>query len=182
MKKSNTRPPVFLVSMILVYLVLLTSALSSGLYARYTATNAHADGARVSGFAFVAESTSYIELIDLGEISNPGDRIEYRFRVANYDGASICEVAQSYTVTVYVEGNMPLTCTLTKNGTASDALQTFSGDKRTLLLEGTFLPAQAEEDSYTLTVEWPADRKDAELANGMAIGKITVTLVSQQTN
>lgn len=182
MKRSNKRPPLLVICAVLTYLVILTSSLSSGLYARYTSSDFDMDSARVARFEFCAESTSAVELIDLSDISTPGDSVTYQFKVANNNGASVCEVVQRYTVTVKVDGNMPLVCTLTQNGSAADSLETFSGSKRTLNVEGDLLAGEADEDTFSLTVEWPKDMNSADFANGMALGKITLTVVSQQTD
>ena len=165
---------------VLMYLVILTSSLSSGLYARYTSKGSGTDNARVARFEFVTESTSAVEVIDIGDISSPGDSVTYQFKVANNNGSSVCEVAQRYTVSIKVDGNMPLACELSQGGGASDNLETFSGSKRTLIIEGELLAGEVDEDTFSLTVKWPEDQNSADLANGMALGKITLTVTSQQ--
>lgn len=186
MNQSNKRPIVFVIGAVLLYMVLLTSAMSLGLQARYMSSSAGEDSARVARFEFVTASTSDVEVMDISEISAPGESVVYQFEVANHGETGVCEVAQRYTVTVQVDGNMPLICTLTKNeGEQATSMQIFSVENQTLSLGGEFSASVTGRDVYSLMVEWPQEYNGvkyngAEYANGLALGKVTVTVVSQQ--
>lgn len=182
MRKMNKKPPVFVISAVLLYLVLFTTTMTFGLYARYTATGSGSDGARVAKFEFVSKDADpEITLIDVSEISAPGDRMEYSFTVANFDGDLVCEVAQEYTIKVQADGNMPLVCTLTRKEGMSYTLETYKSEY-SLSLSDALSPSEKQEHEYTLIVEWPSTENSADLANGMALGKITLTITSQQTD
>ena len=162
-------------------MVMVSTFFTSGIFAKYTAEDGGDDSAAAAQFVFHTERTTGVELIDISTIRNPGDKVEYEFKVSNSDGARVCEVAQTYTVNVHVEGNMPIKCTLEKNGGASDTLNTYTDPSDRDVSLGAELVAKTEQnDIYLLSVEWPSDAKDDSYANGMAIGRVTLTVTSAQ--
>ena len=180
MKQSNTRRPVLFYAGILLFFVMLTSSITSGLYARYAAHTTGNDTARVAKFVFNTVDENLTELIDLSSVQNPGDSATYTFKVTNTDGISVCEVAQGYTVTVEITGNMPLLCTLTKNGVESDSLNTALFPDRTLTLSGELIAGSEDGDQFALTVTWPSEFNDASLSGGAALSAVSLHVVSEQ--
>ena len=180
MKQSNTRRPILFYAGLLLTLVLITSVITSGLYARYVATATGSDATRVAKYVFESVDENATALLDISGVECPGDSVTYEFTVTNTDGTAVCEVSQSYTVTVTVDGTMPLSCMLQKNGTVTDSLNTTESSDRTLTLSGELAAGSEEADSYTLTVTWPKEANDASYANGAAIGSVVLALASQQ--
>ncbi|MBQ8566684.1 MAG: hypothetical protein IJ445_03770 [Clostridia bacterium] len=160
-------------------LVIVTTHLSSGILARYTTEKGGDDSANVARFVFDTQGVSAAEL-DISSIKKPGDNIEYTFKVCNKDGVNVCEIAQEYTVNVTVYGNMPFVCTLTDGSNIASLDNTPPILTYSASLTGELAAGVEEEDTFTLRVEWPSDENGAQYANGMAIGKVTITVTSVQ--
>ena len=97
MKRENNRTNWILrLACVLFCLTMLTTCLTGGLFARYTATFEGSDSARVARFVFdVADKTN--RYVDLTEITEPGDSEQYVFVVTNTDG-NVSEVEQTYQI------------------------------------------------------------------------------------
>ncbi len=172
MKKLNRKTPiVFYIGVVLLCLVMVSINMTSGLYARYTSRDQSSDSARVARFVFDVKKSGTTEFIDISDIKRPGDKKVYEFVVSNGTEENCCEVAQQYTVDVAINGSMPLTYTLSKNG-AAEALAASASD---VLVAGT-----VDSDTYTLTIEWPSEMNDAIYANGTAVGEVILTITSEQ--
>lgn len=173
MKKSNTKTPIaFYIGLSVLFLVMVSFSLTSGLYARYLSRDSAENNARVAAFVFNVEKTEASSAFpDISDIQRPGDRMQYAFIITNGTGNRCSEVKQQYTVTVTVNGNMPLVCTLTQNGETAE---------HTAI--GVLEAGVADAHAYTLTVEWPSDQNDAEFANGMTVGEVILTVASEQVD
>ncbi len=165
------------VCLVLFCLVIVTTHLSSGILARYTTEKGGDDSANVARFVFITQGDEDTEL-DISSIKKPGDNVQYTFKVCNTDGVNICEVAQEYTVNVEVDGNMPFVCILTDDENSS--LLDTTASTYSASLEGELDAGVAEENEYTLSIEWPSGENSAKYANGMAIGRVTLTITSMQ--
>lgn len=172
MRQQNIKTPViFRISLVLLCVWIFSFYLTGGLYARYTSSASDSDSARVARFIFdVEKNAGSSEFIDVSEIQKPGDSIEYSFTVSNGTPDKCCEVVQNYSIKLTVEGNMPLVCTL--NGTPltdegySDALSAGVYDCK----------------EFTLKIEWPKEKNEETLSNGVAVGLLTLTITSQQAD
>ena len=165
----------------LLIAVLITTAATSGLYARFIVTGQGSDSAKTAQFVFhlQAEGASYGKSVSLEEIRYPGDTAEYFFAVSNTEGGVICEVAQDYTVEVRLSGNMPLEITLERlDGSANGGNS--ANHASTVSLGGDFNAASEQTDHYKLTVTWPKEQNDSSYANGLAFSQINLTVTSQQ--
>lgn len=139
-------------------------------------------GTAKAASAAVNLDTTTINISDLLQTLQPGDRKELKFEVHNYQNTGeMSEVAQDYSVTVQTSGNLPLTFVLNGENTdvqgklAEIGSQTGSAWKWT----GGWLPqAQSVSHRYTLTVVWPADKNDVMLAD--EIERITLTVDAVQ--
>lgn len=104
MRKSNTKTPlVFYVSLALLCFVLVTSHLTSGLYARYTATGAGSDSARVAKFEIGETFTEQSEVIEVGALK-PNGRFERSIEITNSSEVLVSCVVTAENIT----GNLPL--------------------------------------------------------------------------
>lgn len=173
MKKLNKKTPiVFYLGMMLLCLVMLSFNLTSGLYARYTTKSSASDSSRVASFVFDVSATGSAEFLDISEITKPGDNKEYTFVVSNGTVDNCCEVKQQYTVDITINGSMPLTYTLAKNGEAG-----VSASATDVLIAG-----EVDFDTYTLIIEWPPNQNDVKYANGAAVGEVILTVRSEQVD
>ena len=176
MEKMNRKTPIVVyIAAILLWLTFITSSLTAGLFARYVNISGNGDFASVAKFVFNVSDDTATHFIDLENIKKPGDKIEYRFKVTNSDSTGICEVAQRYTVDIQIDGNMPLVCTLQKNGEVATTGSSLSN-------VGEFPAGTEKTDIFILTVVWPNDMNDAMYANGAALGRIVLTIGSQQVD
>lgn len=174
MKKLNKRTPfMFYIGVGMLFLVMLSFNLTSGLYARYTSADTASDSARVASFVFDVNRTSAVKFIDISDITTPGDTKEYTFVVSNGTEGKCCEVKQQYTVSVEVNGNLtPISWTLSQNDGAAVASPVTD-----ILTAGV-----VDSDTYTLTIVWPKEENDVRYANGMAMGEVILTVTSEQVD
>lgn len=155
---------IFRIAAVLLCLTVLSVWGTSGLYARYSTSTSGSDGARVALWG----SSESIQLDSRQLPKQPGQSCTYKLTVSNQRSTGeISEVTQKYHIEVVTAGNLPLTYTLTKDGTqigtftetANHKVWTVSKD------DMVFQAGDAGESKYTMTVTWPANQVSAALAN-----------------
>lgn len=156
------------IAAVLLCLVLVSTYLLSGLYARYTTSATGTDEARVAVFGS-SESVTLDSGGGLLASMVPGNSATYKITVSNAQGDRVSEVAQSYNVEVETAGNLPLTFTLSENGkgtiaesssaSAAFSIHSFAAD------DMRFAAGAPQSKTYWLTVTWPANKNDAKYAN-----------------
>ena len=87
----------------------------------------------------------------------PGDTKSYQIQVTNNS-----EVSVSYTLTVETFGNLPLTCTLVRNGTQS------------VNSAGGVLSSEGLNDIWTLNVTWNHEDNNISYANMIDVVRVVV--------
>ena len=106
MKQANKKfPTIFYIGLTLLYLVVISSYLMGGLYAKYQTSSSSKDAAQIADFHvdIVSDINIYSELIDLGEMQ-PGDTKAFVFTVTNNS-----EIATAFHVNIVnLTGNLPL--------------------------------------------------------------------------
>lgn len=182
----RTHQILFRLAAILMILTAVSLWKVSGLYARYVTTDSGGDSARTAAFVVNVGGS---ETIDLSDITQPGDSKNYTFTVANTDGSAVSEVAESYTITVSLNGSMPVTCTLTESSETDSVLEVdatgtgYASENTGQTASGramTFAASVGETDTYTLTVEWPEDYNDVSYAE--SVSSLTVTVTAEQVD
>lgn len=146
---------------VLLLLVLISTSIVSGRYARYASAASSQDGARIAAYVFDLHDTSG-QYIDISDITKPGDSVTYSFTVTNKNDTWVSEVSENYQITMELRGSLPLSCQLSGNGetlTATGVYQVKSGT------EYNFQASTETAHSYTLTVLWPAEQNDLKYAN-----------------
>lgn len=145
---------------VLLMLVLISTSIVSGRYARYTTASSSYDGARTAAYIFEMNDTSG-QYIDISDIQKPGDSKTYTFTLTNKKNQQISEVNEKYQLTLELIGNLPLTCELSGNETlsATGVSEKISG------AEYTFEASAEHTHTYTLTVSWPDTENDLKYAN-----------------
>lgn len=112
MSKSNKKPAVFYVALLLLCLTLVSVHLSSGLYARYSTQISVSGTARVAKFSFDL-STNEVFAEQLTLTLKPGEVKNYDFTFTNSG-----ETTLKYTVEIInTTGNLPLVITEPQSGT-----------------------------------------------------------------
>lgn len=179
-KEKNSSPVVLRLAAVLMILVLLTTGVVSGRYARYVTTASHSDSARVAAFVFDVTEQGLGWQLNLDSLQKPGDQQSFSFKVTNAtEAGKISEVSIGYTVTAKAEGSIPVTITIKKadeqklvfdcTGNASDSFRGVA-----------FEAAVAEEHNYILTVEWPEEKNGIEYAEGNRALVLTVSVKGEQ--
>ena len=166
MKKFNKiTPAVFYITLVLFAVVLLTTHLSGGIYAKYTSTVEASSTARVAAYVFELTNADQTETVPVTYTAN-GDGI-YKIEVSNTDGTRICEVSQTYTVTVEnLTGNVNFTFTLYSDADCQNPI------------EGTptgTLPAGVEETDYIYLKITLPENADHSLAYEIDLLNISVS-------
>ena len=162
----------------LLCLTLLTTYWSAGLFARYTSSDAGEDSGRVAAFVFDVTDT-HNHMLALTEITQPGDSVTYKFTVSNTRNSIISKVAETYQLTLELDGSLPLECSLT----GADNAQlihagTYSGSAH------NFSTSVTESTDYTLTVTWPDepdDNKDIAFSRA-GLAHLLISISAQQAD
>ncbi len=145
MSKSKNKPNIFLrIAGVLLLLVVFTTGLASGMYARYTGSSNGSDNARVARFdvsSMLGSSATY--KIDVPAMK-PGDFSEVSLKVKNNS-----EVAVKWTIKAVNEyDNLPLEFTI--NDASADENTAFSATQA----------IKAGETEYKLKISWPEASDD----------------------
>lgn len=171
---------------VLLCLTLVSVWLMSGLYARYTTSDSASDSARVAAFVFDVSDTNNTHMIDISGIQKPGDTETYAFIVKNSNGSAISEVSETYTITVALNGSMPLTATLNKADSDLFTVSTTATGSGSNSTTGAFTPgnSSANRDTYALTVTWPSTNPYPAdtYANGTGMATVTLTVTGMQAD
>ena len=154
---------------VLLSLVMLTTGLVSGRYARYATSETGSDSARVAKFtvtqSILQGETDLTQTIPMPEIK-PGDTVVINI-VLEYD----TEVAVRSTVDVQsLYSNLPLTISVQEKGTLSSQSSNFSAEYR----PGTFTK------EYEAAITWVQGSNDVDYI-GM-VDLITITVTSEQVD
>lgn len=145
----------------LLYLVLVTSVITSVSLAKYASTGEGRAAGLVA--SFTTGTTLDLEMPVL-DMLYPGSKKEIAFVVTNFQGEQNSEVPLEYEMQVETTGNLPLKFSLagTKEEGASDTL-VGPLDNNLRAVGGHFPSAGLEgkkTHTYTLTVEWPLEQSD----------------------
>lgn len=169
----------------LIYLVLVTSVISSTTLARYAVDGSV--GAEASIAAFVT-GTAYEKDLDLGTLKGltPDDTKEIYFNVKNYSDNATCEVPVNYDIQIVTTGNLPLTFSLTEmaiTGATDESISKAVGAlDGTLCATGGKLPSARSggetSHRYKLTVNWQKSANAAEYSN--EIDHLSVKIKAEQ--
>lgn len=162
--------PFFPISLVLLCLVLITTALMNGLYARFSAEEKDASKAQAAAFVYTVSGTSSESwFLGTEDVTKPGDSKASAFTVTNTSGTTISEVSESVTMTVRINGSMPIKCTV-KDSKGNNVLTLDATEEASLPASRTsdavtMNAGTAFSENYVLTVEWPKDRNDAAYAS-----------------
>ena len=146
-KDRRNTPIVFYASLILLCLVLVSTYLTGGIFARYVVTSNGSDGSRVAVFK-LTDDYSATTIMSIPEDVYPGFSYDIKIKVKN-EG----EVTLAYSITVTkLTDNLPLTCEP---------------------VSATLAPGSGETD-VILTVKWDESVKDHNYMNKTELLQITV--------
>lgn len=170
---------------VMLCLTLISLRMVCGLYARFSARDAKADGAGTAAFVFrVGEEDCFV---DISKITKPGDRETYTFTVSNETGNAVSEVSEEYEMKIELRGSLPLVCSLTDEDDKSLVLMdadNLTEDKDVLSGSAdtvSFRASVKEKHTYTLTVAWPEEENDAVYANA-GLSDVVLGITAGQTD
>lgn len=166
-KKWNIHTFIPRLAAVLLMLVLVTTSMVTGRYARYTTSSSGSDSARVAAFkisqSVVQGETDMTATVPMPEIK-PGETVNYTV-VVNMD----TEVAVRNTITVSsLYGNLPLQFKIGESGTDGTQGGTYSQDCQ---------PGEYQK-TYEASVTWPAIENSVNYI-GM-VDLLTITVTSEQ--
>lgn len=147
-----------LLAMVLLCLTMITTHLTSGLYARYIVRGSGEDDARVAKFYVTQDATKFSENLTIS--IEPGT-LEKQIQVINDS-----EVAINYTLTI-------------RNATQNIPLLFQVGDEATELAETTvsYSMAVGETNQYTMKVIFPQENADQYIK---MVDTIEIVLIAEQ--
>ena len=153
---NNRKPHVFVLrfAAVLLVLVMLSTSMVAGRYARYVTTAMYEDSARVAKFHIVDGTAALFADIttELEPNTTAGSGIVLK---------NLSEVAVEYTIEVEtVYDNLPLTFVL-KEG-EKDLEGTRADGHNRVTFTGTIGPNQGEKE-YTLTIKWIKGENEVDL-------------------
>ena len=169
---------------VLLVLVLVTTSMVSGRYARYFSTATGGDSARVAAYVFnVSDDVGHY--LDLTDICKPGDSKTYEFIIQNRNGDNgpISEVTEEYFVTLELRGSLPLVCTLSEGDNITLDGMNVNGEGLTSGQGAThtFTASVETEKQYRLVVTWPSDEKDIKYSRA-GLSELVLTIAAQQVD
>lgn len=170
---------------VLLILVLFTTRWVCGLYARYTAEGSGGGSANAAAFVFSAQDKESSRYFDLSGIEKPGDKVKYSFIVTNQKGGAVSEVAERVRFTVWLNGSMPLNCTISSEEKSVLSAEITQEAQEAHPVErtetaGELPAAEAATYTYTMTVEWPAAANDSTFASRSAVAEVLLTVAAEQ--
>ena len=165
---------------VLLVLVLLSTSIVCGRYARYVSSDEAVDSARIAAFVFDVNETEN-HYLDISTIQTPGDSKTCKFTVRNHSGGVTSEVDEEYFLTLELWGSLPLVCTLTgADGLTVDAkemdatgLDMDTGSKH------IFTAAVQQGMDYVLTVSWDDNEKDVAYSRA-GLAELCLSVAAQQ--
>lgn len=161
MRRSEKKKKWILYAAVLLLCLTAASVYAVGtLQARYSSRASGSGGASVALWA----STQTVTLN--GTLpAQPGGSCTYPISVSNTKDGKTCEVSQSYSITVKTAGNLPLSFSLTRDGTEVGTFTESAGAPDwTVEADDMAFPAgTAGTHNYVLTVTWPAGQTDEAL-------------------
>lgn len=164
----------------LLYLVLVTSVITSVTLSRYVNNSAALASGLVA--SFTTSTTMDLE-IPLSDMLVPGTEKRMQFAVRNFDGEVDCEVPLDYSIQVETTGNLPLEFKLKGEKESADTdvensvLVGTLGEN--LLASGGKLPSAGiggkKTHTYELTILWPEEKSDENYSDEIDCVTLKIT-------
>ncbi len=165
----------------LLYLVLVTSVITSVSLAKYTAKT---DGGASAPIAAFVTDTSLTLKLPLAENLYPGFSQDINFDVTNFEGDNSSQVPLNYEMWLETTGNLPLTFALTGQKAEDDASGAVAqaDPNDSLHFTGGKFPSSLKEGkkthTYTLKIEWPEGENDADYSK--EIDQVSIKIKTTQ--
>ncbi|MCD8363982.1 MAG: hypothetical protein LUC98_13685 [Lachnospiraceae bacterium] len=165
-KRRYHANPIFMASSVLLCMVLLTTWMTFGLFARYTS-----DGGSTSS-ATVAVMASNVTVTLDNILLYPG--IDYgpiEVTLTNEEDSAVCEVAQSYSFQVsQLTNDLPLTVTVYSDRNCTNNVADARQD-----VKGTFPAAEKQTATYYIKVTWDETKNAKAYASEIDYLQLSVT-------
>jgi hypothetical protein len=163
---------------VLLYLVLLSTWLLSGLSARFSTGATANDAARVAKFDVTESSTmsrNFAVTMKPGAVSE-----DITVQVQNSS-----ETAVRYTIAFELNGNLPLTVApktaagSSGNTTENDAAASLSQESGKLIWKTKNAEMAGSKKEYTFQLQWPAGSNNYQYAEGIESVTVEITAVQE---
>jgi len=152
---------------VLLMLVLVSTSIVTGRFARYVSTASYSDSARVAKFNIVTSADSR-STTEIQAKLVPGDNVE-GIVVKNFS-----EVAVDFTLTVdNVSDNLPLVFSVKDGDTSITSTENSDGS---ITFTSTVAPNRTEK-FLTLYIKWPFDENNIDLCGRVDLIRITLDAV-----
>ena len=140
---------------VLLILVLLTTCLVTGRFARYVSSDSQTDSARIAAYVFRVEDNQK-HFLDISSIQKPGDVIIYKFTVTNKSGSVISEVSEEFYMSMELRGSLPLNVSVV----CGDEKLALEANEAVTGATHVYQAAVETNRVYTMTVSWPGEEND----------------------
>jgi hypothetical protein len=154
---------------VLLYLVLLSTWMLSGLSARFVTGGSAGDEARVAVFDITESSTMSHQF---AVTMKPGNTDSNDIRIVVKNSS---ETAVSYTIAFELGGNLPLTVAPTENQTGETALSKEDGT----LVWHTVSEMAGSERTYSFQLTWDEAQNSYQYAEGIESVTVVITAVQE---
>lgn len=167
---------------VLLILVMLSTSMVCGRYARYVTTTTFRDGAHVAAYVFHVQENGEEKFVDLSTIRKPGDNVTCTLIVSNERNRRISDVPEDFTVSLKISGNMPLVCSVNGEKVADLSQMQADAPSTSWQTSGRFDASDGLDNTKTFTifVDWPRDYNQAIFANGACVAEMELIVTSVQ--
>ena len=159
MKKRNPGNKMSLIILSLLVLVMISTALTGNLLAKFATGSENREVASVAKFNIIESGVMEID-VSANKLK-PGSTLVQPIKVHNDS-----EVAVDYTLTVNTTGNMPLVLEM-------------NGEQGNPLVFSQTLAPNATERSYDLNIVWPESENDPKYIRMVDVIKLSLTVVQK---
>lgn len=165
MEKTRHRNTAFFTAILLLCLVLISTAIVSGMLARFTTGDSASDNSRVA--KFVVTGTFFSETINLDAVMKPGDSQPRSFEITNSS-----EVSVEYTVKLRnTTKNLPLSLMI---GSEKENKTTEFNSADGYTYSAPLAPNGAYSN-FSFELVWPDDKDDVAYSGQLDNIAVTVT-------
>lgn len=153
---------------VLLMLVLVTSGMVSGRFARYVTTAEYSDSARVAKFHIIdTVDTNMLGSVEIPVLIKPGNISTEAIALKNHS-----EVAVQFTITVEnVYDNLPLSFQIRDQD--NNVLAQMAEDENSVTYTGTIAPGQNNK-AFSLFVGWPYSESNLNYCGRVDLIRVAV--------
>lgn len=168
----------FTIFCLIMYIMTFVLIFPNAISAKYVRQDDTTSTSKVADFIFMVEDESgsfAVNLLD--KVTKPADKASYTFTIKNFANGNLSELPIVYEITLQVVGNIPLKCSLLREGENQFTISADGESKRSM--QGV-MNIEENEISFKIEVEWPADKNESSYFMQDAIGVLLLTIQANQ--